>query len=333
MSGPGSRPTGSLPAGGIGTAMVTPFTDDGRLDLDSVGPLTEHLVGLGNSCLAVSGTTGEATTTTDAEKDALLRAVLEAAGGRLSVLAGVGTADTAHSIALARAAERAGADGLLLVTPYYSRPSQAGIAAHFTAVADATGLPVMLYDIPGRSAVPIAADTLLRLAGHPRIRAVKDATGDVVRAAAVIAATDLAWWSGADELNLALFAVGAVGAISVVGHVAGARYAAIAAAVSRGDLETARRLDHQLGPLVGALMSPGPGAVTAKAALELLGVLPGRAVRLPYLPATDEELARVAAALVAVGLEAPASAPTAVQHAHPRAAESAATESLARSLS
>lgn len=313
--------------------MVTPFTTDGRLDLDAVGPLVEHLTAQGNSCLAVSGTTGEATTTTDDEKDSLLREVLGAAGGRISVLAGVGTADTAHSIALARAAERAGADGLLLVTPYYSRPSQAGLAAHFTAVADATGLPVMLYDIPGRSAVPIATDTLLRLAGHPRITAVKDATGDVTRAAALIAATDLDWWSGADELNLALFAVGAVGAISVVGHVAGARYAAIAAAVSRGDLETARRLDHRLRPLVGALMSPGPGAVTAKAALQLLGVLPTRAVRLPYLPATDDELARIATALAAVGLDAPVPAPPAVQHAHEHPAGSPAIESLARSLS
>lgn len=333
MSGLRGRLPGRLPTGGIGTAMVTPFTEDGGLDLDSVGPLTEHLISLGNSCVAVSGTTGEATTTTDAEKDALLRAVLSAADGRISVLAGVGTADTAHSIALARAAERAGADGLLLVTPYYSRPSQAGIAAHFTAVADVTGLPVMLYDIPGRSAVPIATDTLLRLAAHPRIVAVKDATGDLVRAAAIIAATDLAWWSGADELNLALFAVGAVGAISVVGHVAGARYQAIAAAVGRGDLATARRLDHQLRPLVGALMSPGPGAVTAKAALQLLGILPGRAVRLPYLPATDDELAAIAAALAAVGLDAPPPAPTAVQHVHEHPAGSPATESLARSLS
>lgn len=313
--------------------MVTPFTDAGALDLDAVGPLTEHLIGLGNVCLAVSGTTGEATTTTDEEKDSLLREVIATAAGRVAVLAGVGTADTAHSVSLARAAERAGADGLLLVTPYYSRPSQAGIAAHFTTVADATGLPVMLYDIPGRSASPIATDTLLRLSGHPRIVAVKDATGDVARAAAVIAATDLAWWSGGDELNLALLAVGAVGAISVVGHVAGARYAAMVSAVSCGDLAAARRIDADLTGLVRALMSPGPGAVTAKAALQLLGVLPGRAVRLPYLPATDDELARIAAALAAVDLDAPSSAPTAVQHAQVRPTESLATEPLARSLS
>jgi 4-hydroxy-tetrahydrodipicolinate synthase len=284
--------------------MVTPFTDGGELDLDAVGPVTEHLLGLGNVVLVVSGTTGEATTTTDAEKDALLRAVVGVAGGRACVLAGVGTADTAHSVELARAAERAGADGLLVVTPYYSRPSQAGIGAHFTAVADATGLPVMLYDIPGRSAVPIATDTLLRLAAHPRIVAVKDATGDLPRAVTVLAATDLAWWSGADELNLALLAVGAVGVISVVGHVAGARYAALVAAVTRGDLTAAHEIERRLLPLVAALMTPGPGAVTAKAALQLLGVLGSRAVRLPYLPATPAEVARIADALSATGLDA-----------------------------
>jgi 4-hydroxy-tetrahydrodipicolinate synthase len=284
--------------------MVTPFTDGGELDLDAVGPVTEHLLGLGNVVLVVSGTTGEATTTTDAEKDALLRAVVGVAGGRACVLAGVGTADTAHSVELARAAERAGADGLLVVTPYYSRPSQAGIGAHFTAVADATGLPVMLYDIPGRSAVPIATDTLLRLAAHPRIVAVKDATGDLPRAVTVLAATDLAWWSGADELNLALLAVGAVGVISVVGHVAGARYAALVAAVTRGDLTAAHEIERRLLPLVAALMTPGPGAVTAKAALQLLGVLGSRAVRLPYLAATPAEVARIADALSATGLDA-----------------------------
>jgi 4-hydroxy-tetrahydrodipicolinate synthase len=284
--------------------MVTPFPDGGELDLDAVGPVTEHLLGLGNVVLVVSGTTGEATTTTDAEKDALLRAVVGVAGGRACVLAGVGTADTAHSVELARAAERAGADGLLVVTPYYSRPSQAGIGAHFTAVADATGLPVMLYDIPGRSAVPIATDTLLRLAAHPRIVAVKDATGDLPRAVTVLAATDLAWWSGADELNLALLAVGAVGVISVVGHVAGARYAALVAAVTRGDLTAAHEIERRLLPLVAALMTPGPGAVTAKAALQLLGVLGSRAVRLPYLPATPAEVARIADALSATGLDA-----------------------------
>jgi len=288
-----------LRAGGVGVAMVTPFTLDGALDLDGAAAVVEHLLGLGTTVLVVSGTTGESTTTSDEEKDRLLRAVIATAAGRACVLAGVGTAHTAHSVELAEHAAAAGADGLLVVTPYYSRPSQAGLLAHFTAIADAGGLPVMVYDIPGRSASVIAPDTLLRLSEHPRVVAVKDATGDPVRAAAMLAATGLAWWSGTDELNVAQLAVGAVGVVSVVGHVAAGSYVRIVDAVARGDLHDARTIDDALRPVVTALMSPGPGAVTAKAALQYRGVLTGRTVRLPYLPATDDEVARIAAALAA----------------------------------
>jgi 4-hydroxy-tetrahydrodipicolinate synthase len=164
------------PFGRLLTAMVTPFTPDGSLDLDGAARLATYLVDeQGNDALVINGTTGESPTTTDAEKERLVRAVVEAVGDRAQVVAGVGTNDTRHTIELASAAEKAGADGLLVVTPYYSKPPQAGLTAHFTAVADATALPVMLYDIPHRAGVPIATETMVRLAGHERIVAVKDA--------------------------------------------------------------------------------------------------------------------------------------------------------------
>src|SRR6188768_3854836 len=194
-TGSGRRPA---PFGRMLTAMVTPFADDGSLDLGAAQKVAAHLVDNGHDGLVVSGTTGEAPTTTDAEKDALLRAVLEAVGDRAYVLAGVGSFDTAHTIESARSAEKAGAHGLLVVTPYYSKPPQSGLLAHFRAVADATGLGLLLYDIPGRTATPIATETLIALAEHPRIVAVKDAKYDFFGTTQVLAATDLAVYSGAD---------------------------------------------------------------------------------------------------------------------------------------
>src|SRR3954449_5972172 len=190
--------TPQTPFGRVLTAMVTPFTADGALDLDGAQRLATHLVDAGNDGLGINGTTGESPTTTDAEKSDLVRAVLEAVGDRAHVVAGVGTNDTHHSIELARAAEKVGAHGLLIVTPYYNKPPQEGLYRHFTAVADATGLPVMLYDIPGRSGVPIKTETLIRLAQHERIVAVKDAKGDLFAAGQVMMATDLVFYSGDD---------------------------------------------------------------------------------------------------------------------------------------
>ncbi len=210
--------TPQTPFGRVLTAMVTPFTADGALDLDGAQRLAAHLVDAGNDGLIVNGTTGESPTTSDAEKADLVRAVVEAVGDRAHVVAGVGTNDTHHSIELAREAERIGAHGLLVVTPYYNKPPQEGLYRHFTAVADATGLPNMLYDIPGRSGVPINTETLVRLAEHPRIVANKDAKGDLGRASWAIAQSGLAWYSGDDMLNLPLLSVGAVGFVSVVGH-------------------------------------------------------------------------------------------------------------------
>jgi 4-hydroxy-tetrahydrodipicolinate synthase len=277
--------------GSVLVAMVTPFTEQGELDLDAAAHLAGHLVGNGCDGLVISGTTGESPTTSDHEKEQLLRAVLEAVGDRATVIAGVGTNDTAHTLELARQAAKAGAHGLLAVTPYYSKPPQAGLIAHFSAVADATGLPVMLYDIPSRSGVPIHTETLVRLAEHPRIVAVKDAKNDLYEGAWVLSRSDLEIYSGTDELNLAWLTQGASGLVSVVGHAAPAQYRQLVDAVDAGDLPTARKIHTELLPAVRAIMTRTQGVIMAKAALQLQGVLPGRHLRLPLPAATDEEVA------------------------------------------
>ncbi len=292
----------TAPFGRMLTAMVTPFDDRGELDTDAAARLADHLVGQRHDGLVLSGTTGESPTTTDEEKSRLIRAVVAAVGDRAAVVAGVGTNDTAHSVELARAAAAAGADGLLAVTPYYSKPPQEGILAHFTAIADATDLPVMLYDIPGRSSVKIATDTLVRAAAHPRIVAVKDATGDLYAGSWLLHSTDLAVYCGEDALNLPWLAMGASGLVSVVGHVAGTRYAALIDAVAAGDLETARRLDRSVLPALAAIMTRTQGAIMAKAAMQLLGVLPERRTRSPLTTATDAQVDALRADLESAGL-------------------------------
>ncbi|MEY9964483.1 4-hydroxy-tetrahydrodipicolinate synthase [Streptacidiphilus sp. MAP12-16] len=282
--------------GRVVPAMVTPFHADGSLDTEGAQALACHLVEQGCDGLVLSGTTGESPTTTDAEKDALLRAVLEAVGDRAIVTAGVGSSDTRHTQELARAAERAGAHGLLIVTPYYSKPSQEGIRQHFTAVADSASLPVMIYDIPGRTGTRLERETLLRLAEHPRIAAVKDASYDLAGSAQVIARTELDYYSGADELNLPLYALGAVGAVSTVANVAPHATRAILDAHTSGAASAATRLNQQLLPLVEAMMSLAPGAVTAKALLRHEG-LPAGPVRLPLLDADAGLTATLSVAL------------------------------------
>lgn len=279
--------------------MVTPFTGSGDLDLDGAQALATHLVDAGHDGLVVSGTTGESPTTTDAEKEALLRAVLEAVGERATIVAGVGTNDTHHTVQLAQEAAKAGAHGLLVVTPYYNKPPAESLVAHFSAVADATDLPCMLYDIPGRAGVRITTPVLQRLAAHPRITAVKDATGDLAAGMEVMATTELAYYCGDDALNLPWLAIGASGLVSVTGHVAGREHAALVSAVDAGDLATARALNDRLLGVVRAIMSPASqGAIRAKAAMELLGVIGSRATRLPLLPASEAEVGEVRAALV-----------------------------------
>lgn len=290
------------PFGRVLTAMVTPFTASGDLDLAAAAQLANDLVDLGNDGLVISGTTGESPTTTDAEKDALLRAVVEAVGERAYVVAGVGTNDTRHTCELAREAEKAGAAGLLVVTPYYNKPPQDGLLAHFTTVADATDLPVMLYDIPGRAGVAIATETLLRLAEHPRIVANKDAKGDLFAAQQVLAATDLVYYSGDDALNLPLLAVGAAGAVSVVGHLVADRIAAMVAAYEAGDIAQARALNAALVPVVVGVMTRTQGAIAVKAALDLLGRAGGGTLRPPLLSMAPDARATLAADLRAGGV-------------------------------
>lgn len=290
------------PFGRVLTAMVTPFDTDGELDLAAAQRLATHLVDHGHDGLVVSGTTGESATTDDGEQLELLAAVLEAVGDRATVVAGIGTNDTLHSIDKARTAAELGAHGLLVVSPYYNRPPQAGLVAHFTAVADATDLPVMLYDIPGRTGVAIETETLVRLAEHPRIIAVKDAKGDFYESSWVMARTDLAFYSGDDAHNLAWLAHGAVGVVSVVGHVAGRQYATMVEAVLEGDLATAQRVHRELLPAVRGIMTRTQGAIMAKAALHLQGVLTSQAVRLPLVEATAQEVALLRADLTEAAL-------------------------------
>ena len=290
------------PFGRVLTAMVTAFHDDGSVDLDGTARVAEHLVAHGHDGVVVSGTTGESPTTSTDEDGRLLRAVVEAVGDRAQVVAGVGTNNTAHSVELAAQAEKVGAHGVLVVTPYYNKPTQEGVAAHFEAVAGASALPVMLYDIPGRSSVTIAEDTYRRVARHERVVAVKDAVGDLARGVRIMADTGLAFYSGDDVLNLGWLTHGGCGIVSVVGHVAGDRYAAMVEAVDRGDLTTALATYRALVPVVDAVMTTAQGAMTAKAAMQLLGVLPNRVVRLPLVPADDGLVAHLRDVLTGAGL-------------------------------
>ncbi|MET7682887.1 4-hydroxy-tetrahydrodipicolinate synthase [Streptomyces sp. NPDC005423] len=268
--------------------MVTPFTETGGLDLDGARRLAARLVARGCDGLVLSGTTGESPTTTDAEKSALVRAVREAVGDGVPLVTGVGTADTRHTVELALEAEKAGADGGLVVTPYYSRPPQEAVEAHFREVADASGLPVVLYDIPGRTGTRIEPETMIRLAGHPRIVAVKDCSYDFLGIQKVLERTELAYYAGCDEHVLALYAVGGAGYVSTVANVVPDRVRAILDAFDAGDTRTAARLQQRLTPLIEAMMSAGlPGTVTAKALLSRLG-LPAGPVRAPLRPASRE---------------------------------------------
>lgn len=294
--------TPSRPFGAVLTAMVTPMTEDGALDLDAAVSLATHLVEHGHDGLVLNGTTGESPTTHAPEKADLIRAVVAAVGDRASIVAGAGSNDTLHAVRMAEQAADAGADGLLVVSPYYSRPAQDGIVRHVTAVADSTDLPVMLYDVPGRTGVRFAQPTLDALAAHERIVAVKDATGDVYAAATAAARTGMAWYSGDDSLFLPFLAHGAAGIVSVVGHVAGPQLAAIAAAHDAGDHARALEIFLSIAPAVDALNGQGFQAVAAKAAVWSLGLIPSRHLRLPHVAASDEDVEAVRAGLRAAGV-------------------------------
>jgi 4-hydroxy-tetrahydrodipicolinate synthase len=291
----------SRPFGRMLTAMVTPFDVSGEVDLDKAAELATYLIDdQGNDGLVLNGTTGEAPTTTDMEKAELIRVVVDAVGDRAHVVAGVGTFDTVHSVHLAEQAQKAGAQGLLLVTPYYSKPPQAGLVQHFRVVADATDLPVMLYDIPSRSGIQIEPSTMIALAAHDRIVAVKDAKGDFVATSRVLAESELAFYSGDDAVTLPLLAVGAVGVVGTSTHVSGRQTLAMLSAFERGDVAEAGRLHRALLPIYTGIFRT-QGTILVKAALRLRGIDVGP-VRLPLVDATDHEINHLREDLAAAGL-------------------------------
>ena len=299
--------TTRAPFGRLMTAMITPMTSDGDVDYDGAARLAAYLVDdMRSEGLVVSGTTGEAPTTTDEEKSRLIKAVTEAVGDRATVLAGVGTNITAHTVELARQAEKAGAHGLLVVTPYYNKPAQDALAAHFTAVADATGLSMLIYDIPSRTGMAVATDTLVRLAEHPRIVGVKDAKGDLAATSWVLRRSDLAYYSGDDPMNLPLWSIGGVGCISVTAHVVGDHIFAMLEAFTAGHHAEAAELHRSMLPVNVGLFR-NQAAVLTKAALEMLG-LPGGGVRGPLLPASDAERRKLREDLTAGGVKLPGEA-------------------------
>ena len=290
----------SAPFGRVLTAMVTPFAADGSLDLDRAAALADRLVAQGNDGLVISGTTGESPTTSREEKQDLLRAVVDAVGDRAHVLAGVGTYDTAHSLELARDAEKAGAAGLLAVTPYYSKPPQAGIIAHTLAIAESTALPIMLYDIPGRTGSALSTATILELARHPQVVALKDAKNDLAATSLVLAGSELAVYSGDDVLNLPLLALGGVGFVSVVSHVATPQLVELVQAYDAGDVARARDINLRLQPVYVGLFRT-QGVILSKAALGLLG-FPVGPVRMPLVDASEEQIAVLQQDLTDAGL-------------------------------
>ena len=288
------------PFGQVLTAMVTPFTPDGAVDLDRAAELADRLVGDGNDGLVISGTTGEAPTTDRDEKIDLLRAVVDAVGGRATVVAGVGSNDTVDATLMAQDAAKAGASGLLVVTPYYNKPPQAGVIAHTVAVAESTDLPVMLYDVPGRTGLALTQATVLELAAHPQVVAIKDAKLDLESTSWVLSQSDLAYYSGHDPWTLPLLALGAVGVIGTSTHVVAGRTKQMIEAFASGDVAGARALHEGMLPIYSGIFR-SPGTILVKAALALLG-FPVGPVRLPLVEATTDEVAQLRTDLIAAGV-------------------------------
>lgn len=279
------------PFGRLLTAMITPFKDDLSIDWAGVEKLAAHLASTGHDGIVVNGTTGEAPTTSDEEKVEIIKVVKKATGGKLKIVAGAGNNETSHSVEQAEMAANAGADGLLVVTPYYNKPPQAGIEAHFRAIADSTDLPVMMYDIPGRTGMAIEPDTLCRLAEHKKIVALKDAKGDVASTSWVIKRSGIPVYSGDDILNLPLLSVGAVGFVSVCGHTVGGRLREMLDRWVAGDTKRALAIHQELLPVYTGTFRT-QGAILTKAALKLMG-LPGGRVRLPLVDATEAQISQL----------------------------------------
>lgn len=281
----------ATPFGRLITAMITPFTKELEIDWAGVEKIAAHLVATGHDGIVVNGTTGEAPTTSDEEKIQIIKVVKNVVGPKIHVVAGAGNNETSHSVIQGQDAQQAGADGLLVVTPYYNKPPQSGVAAHFKAIADATDLPVMMYDIPHRTGIAIESDTIVSLYEHPRIVALKDAKGNVAETSWVIKRCGIPVYSGDDILNLPLLSVGAVGCVSVCGHTVGARLRELIDAWFAGNSERALAIHQELLPVYTGTFRT-QGAILTKAALNLMG-LPGGYVRLPLVDATTEQIAQL----------------------------------------
>ncbi len=283
--------------GPVITAMATPFREDGAVDYDRAGELARRLVDTGSTGIVVAGTTGESPTLTDEEKLQLLRVVREAVAGRAAVLAGTGTYDTAHSVHLSREAQRVGADGLLVVVPYYNRPTQEGLYRHFKTVAESTDLPVLMYNIPGRTGTNMLPETVERLSEVRNIAGIKEASGSLDQVSEIRRRTPEHFliYSGDDSLTLPYLSVGAVGIVSVASHLVGREIAEMIAHFQAGRVEEARRIHLRLFPLFRALFV-APNPVPLKAALEMAGFPVGKP-RLPLVEATPKEREQIAAAM------------------------------------
>ena len=281
------------PFGQVLVALVTPFTADGEVDWPAVEQHMDDVISAGADGIVVTGTTGETSTLTDPEKIRLVEVGKSVSAGRAAVITGGGSNETAHAIELYKASEKAGADGLMIVTPYYNKPTQAGILTHFRLVADATDLPVIVYDIPGRTGGEVKYETILRLANHPNILAVKDAKGDFSEVSRVLNETDLMYFSGDDSNALPHMAIGATGLIGVTGNIAAAPYRTMVDAVNRGDLAAATAAHKQLEPLVRAAMTHVPGTVAVKYILHGLGRIGSPRVRLPLVGPEEWEAAKI----------------------------------------
>jgi 4-hydroxy-tetrahydrodipicolinate synthase len=289
------------PFGRLITAMVTPFAKDGSIDWEGVATLANHLADHGHDAIAVNGTTGEAPTTKSSEKLEIIKVVKSTVGSRVKVLSGAGDNETSYTVEQAKRSADAGADGLLIVTPYYNKPPQAGIEAHFKAVASATDLPIMMYDIPGRTGVEIESDTIVRLFDLPNIVALKDAKGNLAATSDVIARCGIPVYSGDDILNLPFLSIGAVGFVSVCGHTVGSELKEMLNAWFAGDTARALEIHQKLIPVFKGTFKT-QGAILTKAAMNLMG-LPGGTTRLPLVDATPAQIATLREDLIAGGVK------------------------------
>ena len=289
------------PFGRLITAMITPFAKDGSIDWDGVATLATHLADHGHDAIAVNGTTGEAPTTKSSEKLEIIKVVKSTVGSRVKVLSGAGDNETSYTVEQAKRSADAGADGLLIVTPYYNKPPQAGIEAHFKAVASATDLPIMMYDIPGRTGVEIESDTIVRLFELPNIVALKDAKGNLAATSDVIARCGIPVYSGDDILNLPFLSIGAVGFVSVCGHTVGSELKEMLDAWFAGDTARALEIHQRLIPVFKGTFKT-QGAILTKAAMNLMG-LPGGTTRLPLVDATPAQIATLREDLIAGGVQ------------------------------